>query len=84
MDGSTPTCVAERHQHDQGDHNVDAEADSHFYVDPTELLFVFRNSLDILVPILVWPGQTKRSLQKQKSGKRGLLDSDLRGGGAGT
>ena len=52
------TSEPERPNHDQGDQNVDAEADSHFYVDPTELLLVFSNSFDILVPILVWLGQT--------------------------
>ena len=77
MDGSTPTCVAERHQHDQGDHNVDAEADSHFYVDPTELLLVLSNRFHLLVPILVWPGQTKESLQKIEKWEKWEKINDL-------
>ena len=51
--GSQLTSVPERHQHHQGDHNVEGEGAGHLNVSASEPPLVLGDSVDTLVPVLV-------------------------------
>ena len=51
--GSQLTSVPERHQHHQGDHNVEGEGTGHLNVGAFEPPLVLRDGVDTLIPILV-------------------------------
>ena len=51
--GSQLTSVPERHQHHQGDHNVEGEGAGHLDICPPEPPLVLGDGVDSLVPVLV-------------------------------
>ena len=77
------TCVEERHQQEQGDHNVEGEAAGHLNVGPAEPLFILRDCLDlcILIPLLVWRSQAQVLDNMDELSKQVLSCSEFPGGG---
>ena len=48
------TSVEKRHQHDPGDQDVEGEGAGHLDICPPEPPLVLRDSVDSLIPVLVW------------------------------
>ena len=61
IDRSQLTSVPERHQHHQGDHDVEGEGAGHLDICPPEPPLVLRDCVVTLVPVLVRCGQAKGS-----------------------
>ena len=51
--GSQLTRVPDRHQHHQGDNNIEGEGAGHLNICPPEPPLVLRDGVDTLVPVLV-------------------------------
>ena len=59
IDRSQLTSVPERHQHHQGDHNVEGEGAGHLDICPPEPPLVLGDSVVTFIPVLVWGGQAQ-------------------------
>ena len=57
--GSQLTSVPERHQHHQGDQDIEGEGAGHLNICASEPPLVLGDGVDSLVPVLVWGGQAK-------------------------
>ena len=68
IDRSQLTSVPERHQHHQGDQDIEGEGAGHLDVGASESPLVLGDSVVTLVPVLVRCGQTKGRLQKTLKG----------------
>ena len=53
IDGSQLTSVPERHQHHQGDQDIEGEGAGHLDICPPEPPLVLGDGVDSLVPVLV-------------------------------
>ena len=52
--GSQLTSVPERHQHHQGDQDIEGEGAGHLDIGASEPPFVLGDGVDSLIPVLVW------------------------------